>query len=79
MSTNCIVKRDNQGKILKVLDPITGQESKLFNDLVKTPHIEGSEQAVDIYNEILKVNLDSFRINPFRDKDRNGFMTEASE
>jgi len=53
---SCQVKRDNKGKIIKVLDP-KGNESKLFNQIAKLPHVESLEQAVEIYDEILKSNF----------------------
>lgn len=52
---SCQITRDNNGKIIKVLDP-SGKESKVFNEIAKLPHVENLEQAVEIYNEFLKAN-----------------------
>jgi len=51
---SCNIIRNIKGQIIKVLDPKTGKESKLFNEIAKLPHVESLEQAVDIYDEILK-------------------------
>lgn len=53
---NCKITRDSQGKIIKVLDA-NGNESQVFNSIAKLPHVESLEQAVQIYDEILKVNF----------------------
>ncbi|MFT6125729.1 MAG: hypothetical protein ACJAVA_000170 [Flavobacteriaceae bacterium] len=53
---NCKITRDSQGKIIKVLDS-NGNESKVFNNIAKLPHVESLEQAVQIYDEILKANF----------------------
>ena len=50
----CSIIRNTDGKIIKVLDPKTGKESKLFNDIAKLPHIESLEEAVSVYDEMLK-------------------------
>lgn len=79
MASNCIIHRDNKGDIIKVDNPYTGKESKLFNEIAKIPHVESLEQAVRIYDEILKVNpqdkLDGFVSNSlsalFNLKDKN--------
>lgn len=52
----CSIIRNIEGKIIKVLDPKTGKESKLFNEITKLPHIESLEEAVNFYDEILKAN-----------------------
>lgn len=53
--SNCRIVKDVQGSVIKVLDS-QNRESKLFNDIVKIPHIEGTEQAIEVYDEILKAN-----------------------
>ena len=55
----CSVVKNKQGKIIKVLDPNTGKESKVFNEIAQLPHVESLEQAVDIYDEVLKANSNS--------------------
>lgn len=52
---NCKITRDSKGKIIKVLDQ-NGNESKVFNKIASFPHVESLEQAVQIYDEILKLN-----------------------
>ena len=53
---SCQVTRDNNGKIIKVLDS-QGKESKLFNQIAQLPHVASLEQAVEIYDEVLKANF----------------------
>lgn len=51
----CRVKRDNKGNIVQVLDS-QNRESKLFNEISKLPHIESLEDALVLYDEVLKNN-----------------------
>lgn len=55
---SCSIIRNNDDKIIKVLDPKTGKESKIFNQIASLPHVKDLEQAVEIYDEILKANPD---------------------
>ena len=65
----CKITYDESGKIIKVLDS-NGKESKLFNDIAKLPHVKSLEQAVEIYEEILKAN-------PNTDDGQIGFYSNA--
>ena len=66
----CSIIRDTEGKIVKVIDPNSGKESKLFNAIAKLPHVEDLEQAVEIYNEVLKAN-------PTQENIEGGFFSNA--
>lgn len=57
MASNCSIIKNTEGKIIKVLNPKTGKESKVFKQITELPHVESLEQAVDIYDEVLKSNL----------------------
>lgn len=54
----CKITRNSRDQIIKVLDS-NGKESKVFNQIAKMPHVENMEQAVDIYDEVLKANPDN--------------------
>lgn len=51
----CRIVKDNNGKIIKVLD-FNGKESKTFNKIASLPHVESLEQALGIYDEVSKLN-----------------------
>lgn len=53
----CQVNRNNQGQITSVLDR-NGNESKIFNDLASLPYIDTLEQALEIYKQSYKDNID---------------------
>lgn len=69
MAKTCRITRDNRGNIIRVLNP-QGKESKLFNQIAELPHVESLEQAVVIYEEILKAN-------PGQDGIQEGFYSNA--
>jgi len=58
---SCKVKRNSEGKIIKVLDS-QGKESKVFNKITQLPHVANLEDAVAIYDEILKNTESSFTL-----------------
>ena len=76
---SCSIIRNTEGKIIKVLDPNTGKESKIFNQIAELPHIESLEQAVEVYNEILKTDKSFTNIEDFKDFNFNKWKGENKE
>lgn len=55
MATTCRVKRNNTGRITKVLNE-DGTEARLFNIIVKHPMIENEEEALGVFKNTLVGN-----------------------
>ena len=60
---SCSIIRNNKGKIIKVIQPNSNKESKLFKQISQFPHINNLEQAVDVYDEVLKANVNKKDFN----------------
>lgn len=57
---SCRIIKNAKGKIIKVLDSL-GKESKVFKWIAQLPHVKSLEQAVEIYEEVLKTNPDAIK------------------
>lgn len=68
----CTVIKNQEGQITKVLDK-KGTESVLFNKIVRSPLIENSENALDIYKNVYSKALDAV------DEDSISFVYKTGE